>query len=54
MTPTPVTIHKNVNIAEAAKLMIKNRISGLLVINAKHHLIGIITKTDILKSTFLQ
>jgi hypothetical protein len=39
---------------EAAKLMISNRISGLPVINAKHHPIGIITKTDILKSTFSQ
>jgi len=54
MTPTLVTIHKKANIAEAAKLMIRNRISGLPVINAKHHLIGIITKTDILKSTFSQ
>jgi len=54
MTPTPVTIHKNANIAEAAKLMIKNRISGLPVINAKHQLIGIITKTDVLKSAFSQ
>jgi len=54
MTPTPITIHKNTSIAESAKLMIKNRISGLPVINAKHQLIGIITKTDILKSTFSQ
>jgi CBS domain-containing protein len=54
MTPAPITIHKDVDIAEAAKLMISNRISGLPVINAKHHLIGIITKTDILKSTFSQ
>lgn len=54
MTHTPVTIHKKANISEAAKLMIRNRISGLPVINAKHHLIGIITKTDVLKSAFRQ
>lgn len=50
MTSPPITIHKNVNIAEAAKIMIRNRISGLPVINGKGHLVGIITKTDILKS----
>ena len=49
MTSPPITIHKNVNIAEAAKIMIRNRISGLPVINGKGHLVGIITKTDILK-----
>ena len=50
MTSPPITIHKNVNIAEVAKIMISNRISGLPVINGKGHLVGIITKTDILKS----
>jgi CBS domain-containing protein len=52
MTSAPVTIHKNVTIVEAARIMIRNRISGLPVINSKGHLVGIITKTDILKSRF--
>jgi CBS domain-containing protein len=50
MTSPPIMIHKNVNIAEAAKIMIRNRISGLPVITGKGHLVGIITKSDILKS----
>jgi CBS domain-containing protein len=50
MTFSPVMISMNTNISEAARVMIRNRISGLTVINEKGYLAGIITKTDILKS----
>jgi len=50
MTSSPVTVDMNTNIAEAARLMIRNRISGLPVINEKKYLVGMITKTDILES----
>ncbi len=43
----------NSDIAMAAKIMIRNRISGLPVINGKGDLVGIITKTDILKNKIL-
>lgn len=49
MTSSPVTVSMNTHIAEAARVMIRNRISGLPVINEKGSLVGIITKTDILK-----
>lgn len=47
---TPLTISMNTDIAEAARVMIRNRISGLPVINKKGYIVGIITKTDILKN----
>jgi CBS domain-containing protein len=50
MSHPVITVSMNANIAEAAKLMIRNNISGLPVINQKQDLLGIITKTDILKS----
>jgi CBS domain-containing protein len=49
MTSSPVTVSMNTDIAEAARVMIRNRISGLPVINKKGYLVGIITKTDIMK-----
>jgi len=49
MTSPVVTVSMNTNIAEAARVMIRNRISGLPVINKKGYLVGLITKTDILK-----
>ena len=50
MTSSPVMVNMNTDIAEAARVMIRNRISGLPVINKKGYLVGIITKTDILKN----
>jgi CBS domain-containing protein len=50
MTSSPLTVRMNTNITEAARAMIRNRISGLPVISKKGILIGIITKTDILKN----
>lgn len=49
MTSSLVIVSMNTHIAEAARVMIRNRISGLPVINEKGSLVGIITKTDILK-----
>lgn len=50
MTSSPLTVHMNTKITEAARAMIRNRISGLPAISKKGILIGIITKTDILKN----
>jgi CBS domain-containing protein len=47
---SPLTTSMNTDIAEAARVMLRNRISGLPVINKKGYLVGIITKTDILKN----
>jgi CBS domain-containing protein len=42
-------VEKDQDVKEAAKLLYKNRIHGLPVINKRKHLIGIISPTDILK-----
>jgi CBS domain-containing protein len=41
---------KDDDMAESAKVMIRHGISGLPVIDNKADLVGIITKTDILKA----
>ena len=50
MTPRPLLMDEDDDIAEAARIMIRHRISGLPVINNTMILAGIVTKTDILKS----
>lgn len=50
MTPQPLLMDEDDDIADAARIMIGHRISGLPVINNKMILTGIVTKTDILKS----
>jgi CBS domain-containing protein len=56
-TPNPTVIHKDADLAEAAKIMIRQRISGIPVIDSsleedktKNEPIGIISKTDIVKA----
>lgn len=50
MTTKPLLMDKDDDIAESAKVMIRHRISGLPVIDTEMNLVGIITKTDILKT----
>ncbi|MGD1837475.1 MAG: CBS domain-containing protein [Nitrososphaeraceae archaeon] len=50
MTSDPITIDENSDLSEAAKIMIRNRISGIPVINSTGKLEGIITKTDIIRA----
>jgi acetoin utilization protein AcuB len=53
MATNPVTIHPQQTIKEAAKLMLKNRISGLPVINDEDLICGIITESDIFRMIVL-
>jgi CBS domain-containing protein len=50
----PITIARNSDLAQAAQIMTRNRISGLPVVgensNDAGNLVGIITKTDIIKA----
>lgn len=39
-------------VAHVAKVMIEEKISAMPVINKSHHMVGIITKTDILRGVF--
>lgn len=53
MSHPAITVRMNSDISEAARMMIRNRISGLPVVNNNGDLAGIITKTDILKNRFV-
>ena len=48
MTEIVISIPQDTLIKDAAHLMLRDRISGLLVINAKKRIVGIITLTDFL------
>jgi CBS domain-containing protein/predicted transcriptional regulator len=50
MTHSPLWINMNARLEEAAKMMIRNRISGLPVVDGHGNLVGIITKTDVVKA----
>lgn len=50
MTPNPILIDQEGSIRDAAKIMIGNQISGIPVVNKLQELVGIITKTDIIKA----
>ncbi len=49
MTSQPVTVAAAATISEAARLMLNNQISGLPVVDAQNHLVGIITESDIFR-----
>ena len=50
MTANPILIDQEGSIRNAAKIMIGNQISGIPVVNKLQELVGIITKTDIIKA----
>jgi CBS domain-containing protein len=52
MTPNPITIEKDADLAEAAEIMVKHGINGLPVTESSINVekpIGIISKFDIIK-----
>jgi CBS domain-containing protein len=49
MTPRVIAISPDASIADAAKLMLENKISGLPVIDATRHVIGIVSEHDLLR-----
>lgn len=50
MTPDTVTTTADSDLADAAYIMLRNRLSGLPVVDSKQALIGIVTKTDVVKA----
>ena len=50
MTHNPITIREESDLAHAAYIMMRNRISGLPVVDSSKILKGIITKTDVIKA----
>ena len=49
MTKNPITIKPDAIMGEAASFMLKNRISGLPVVNVDGDIVGIITESDIFR-----
>jgi CBS domain-containing protein len=50
MTQNPITIREESDLADAGYIMMRNRISGLPVVDSSKNLKGIVTKTDIIKA----
>lgn len=50
MTPNPITIREESDLTDAGYIMLRNRISGLPVVDSSKSLKGIVTKTDIVKA----
>jgi CBS domain-containing protein len=50
MTPDPITTDADSDLADAGYIMLRNRISGLPVVDAAKNLRAIVTKTDIVKA----
>lgn len=48
MTKKVITISKNATLAELAKLLIKNKISGVPIVDEKEELVGIVTEADLI------
>jgi len=53
MTSPPITVTTSCSVAEAAKLMLDNRISGLPVVDANGVLVGIVSEGDFLRRSEL-
>ncbi|MCS7123754.1 MAG: CBS domain-containing protein [Candidatus Aenigmarchaeota archaeon] len=45
-----ITINGNEDVKKAAELMLENKISSLIVVDSNNNIIGIITKTDLIKA----
>jgi CBS domain-containing protein len=50
MKGNPITTTADSDLGDAAHIMVGNKISGLPVVNAKGTLVGIITKTDVVRA----
>ncbi len=49
MNPKPVTVLPNTNIADVAKLTLKHKVSGVLVVDKSKNLLGMISELDCLR-----
>ena len=49
MTKEPVTVPPDYTMEETAEILLKNKISGVPVVDAEGHVVGIITQTDLFR-----
>jgi acetoin utilization protein AcuB len=52
MTPNPIAVKQYDTVAHAAKIMYENKISGLPVVDHTNRVIGVLSRSDILRSIF--
>ena len=52
MTPNPVTVGQHDAVAHAAKIMNEKKISGLPVVDQANRVIGVLSRSDILRSVY--
>ncbi len=52
MTKKMITVSKQSSLYEAIELLIKNKISGLPVVDSENCLLGVVTEKDIMESLF--
>lgn len=50
MERDPITVTSDSDLADAAQIMTNNKISGLPVVDSDNNLIGIVTKTDVVRA----
>jgi predicted transcriptional regulator len=50
MAPNPITTTDDTDLADAAYIMLRNKISGLPVVDQDGILTGIVTKTDVVRA----
>jgi len=52
MTPNPITVRQHDTVAHAAKIMNEKKISGLPVVDQTSRVIGVLSRSDILRSVY--
>ncbi len=52
MTPNPITVRQHDTVTHAAKIMNEKKISGLPVVDQANRVIGVLSRSDILKSVY--
>ncbi|HLZ09750.1 MAG TPA: CBS domain-containing protein, partial [Chloroflexota bacterium] len=47
MTSAVITARENTDVADIARLMLTNKVSGIPIVDGRHHLVGIVTEGDL-------
>ncbi len=53
MTPNPITIPPDYTVEEAAEILLRNKIAGAPVLDTNDHVVGVLTRSDILRVMIL-
>ncbi|MCD6274336.1 MAG: CBS domain-containing protein [Deltaproteobacteria bacterium] len=53
MTPNPITIPPDYTVEEAAEILLRNKIAGAPVLDTNDHVVGVLTRSDVLRVMIL-